>query len=276
MKPTELLKQGSAILDRANIDNSRREAEFILSYILQNETADLYVSDSLSDGHLQKFMEMIDRRCNGEPLQLILGEWDFYNLKLDLKKGVFIPRPETEGLVELVLNLINPANFYKGMEIGIGSGAISLALLKKIVNLNMVATDISRKALNLTAINAKKNNLGSRLNLILTDVFSGIQGKFDFIISNPPYILSSEIHRLPTEVRYDPIEALDGGNDGLSIVREIACGAESVLKPGGFIALEIHEEMVESTSGLFQANFEVCVEKDLNQKNRYLIAFYRR
>ena len=215
-------------------------------------------------------MALLDKRANGKPLQLIIGEWEFYGRPIKLCEGVFIPRPETERLVELILARIPEDRKLSGLEIGVGSGAICINLLVERPLLSMFGTDISEKPLDLTRQNAENLGVSDRLDLRKTNIAEGINARFDFIVSNPPYVLSEEMSDLHPEVEHDPKKALDGGDDGLWTTRGIVEAARELLIPSGFIAMEIHEKMGERVGELLAQNFSaVEIKKDLMGKDRY-------
>ncbi|MCK5833246.1 peptide chain release factor N(5)-glutamine methyltransferase [bacterium] len=273
MKALEVIATGKAVLNNNKIENPSLESRWILAFILDIAPTRLYLNPEISKMDKAEFDAAIARRCAGEPIQLILGEWEFFGRRFTIKSRVFIPRPETEGLVELVLGLLDINQSFEGLEVGVGSGVISISILSEMPSIRMTGTDINQKALESTSRNAESNSVSDRLSLYLTDNFKP-EEKFDFIVSNPPYVLSSEMRNLHREVKFDPPEALDGGPDGLDVIRSISIMAQNWLNPKGFIALEIHEESGVATAGLFPKNgFLTEIHKDIHGKDRYLLAF---
>jgi len=273
MRAKELIANATGKLEAAGSSDAEREVIFLLSSIMDCDTCGCYLAENISDEFARKFFSSLERRINGEPLQLIIGEWEFFGRPISIREGVFIPRPETEGLVQLILDRTALEEELYGLEIGIGSGAICANLLAERPDLRMVGTDISPKAIELTAENARKLGVSDRLKLIHTNVANGISGSFGFVVSNPPYVLTSELENLPIEVKADPKTALDGGEDGLDIIREII-DCEPLIKPGGLIALEIHEDSGSRILELLSETFiDAEIIRDLYGAERYAIAF---
>ena len=279
MKGRKLIDNAAARLAEAGVDNARREATFLLEAVTSSIPGLCYTQDNIDSDSVRKFRGLVERRAQGEPLQILMGEWEFFGRPIIIRKSVFIPRPETEGLVELALKRIPEERDFLGLEIGVGTGAISVNLLAERPHLRMTATDISEKALDLAMLNARKLGVDERLTLKLTDIAgesalpTNIEGKFDFVISNPPYVLTEEMAALSPEVRADPKVALDGGSDGLDITRKIIQQSRGLLKEGGFVALEIHEKLGAEVLELFRAGFsQARILKDLAGKDRYCVA----
>lgn len=272
MKTRKLIEIGKKKLIDAGIEEGELEAKIILAQLLNISQTELIThQDDIPE---KFFFDLINLRASGKPLQSVLGEWDFYGRKFFIRDGVFIPRPETEGLVELVLKYIPKGKNCFGLEIGIGSGAISCALLAEREELIMLGTDISQSALELSRKNAESIGVSNRLLLILCDIAHGIKNKFDFVVSNPPYVMREELDSLPIEVKHDPIDALDGGPGGMVVMERIAEQAKQLLKDDGFIALEIHEALGCKTMNLLNRFFtKTNIFKDLSGKDRYAIAF---
>jgi len=274
MNGNDLILQGAERLETGGIENARREAIFILSSLFDCEPTGCYLIDQIPESVLYKFDQILDRRIKGEPLQLILGKWEFYGRPIILRKGVFVPRPETEGLVDIVLERAQKKPESKGLEIGVGSGVICVNLLAEFPELRMTGTDISKPALELTLENAEKLGVSDRLTLVATDCADGLSATFDFIVSNPPYVLASEMINLSVEVRFDPENALTDGGEDLETTRKIVKSANERLIPGGFLALEIHENMGDTVLEMLSAEFvQNRIVKDLAGKDRYCIAF---
>jgi len=273
LKIREILAIAEERLRNGGVESPELEARWIVEFVFGKAFIGLFNEVDYDDSKTEQVDRYIDRRLDGEPLQLVLGEWDFFGRAFAFERGVFIPRPETEGLVELALRYLAdyPA---VGFEFGIGSGAISVSLLCERPQLRMVAIDVNPLALELSRKNASKHGVEDRLELLPASEFEAGEERFDFVIGNPPYILSSEMAELPREVRYDPPEALDGGEDGLREIRKIIDISKNGLKSGGFILIEIHEKKAVETSGLFTKGFsKTKIFRDLAGKDRYLLAF---
>lgn len=209
----------------------------------------------LTDEQIEKFEKLCDCRMARMPIQYIIGEWDFRDLTLLMQPPVFIPRPETEELVELILQQqIDLSKRIRFLEIGCGSGAISLALLKSLPCAMAEAADQSSMACLLTMKNAINLKLNDRIKVIQSKINDRLKcdefkHKYDFIVSNPPYVPSNDLMNLEPEVRlYEDLRALDGGEDGMSIIKIIIKLAGKLLKSGGALWLEVdpsHPELIQ-------------------------------
>lgn len=218
------------------------------------------------------------RRGLGEPVHRILGARSFFGLEIRLSEATLEPRPDTETLVEAALPLARAvaerSHRCDILDLGTGSGAICLALLTEVGVATGVATDISVEALQAAQGNAERLGLADRFQTVESDWFADVDGIFNLIVSNPPYIRSGEIPLLDPEVRkFDPLLALDGGADGLSAYRAIARGADSHLKPGGHLMLETGFDQHDAVVALFGGHGFVCRSRvqDLGGQDRVLI-----
>ncbi len=272
-------------LKQAQIASARKEAELLLSFLLGCEFAELYmqIDSMLGPETLIRFKDLVRKRCSGIPLQYLMEETYFYGLRLHVKEGVFIPRPETEVLVEKVIDLIqqkirNPVCI---LELCTGSGNISVALTKNLQYCKIMSSDISLKALAIARENAKIHALEHKIEFYQGDLFAAISqlnnrnNRFDMIIANPPYIARQELVNLPQDVGHEPQNALDGGMDGLMFYRRIVAECKSYLKDGGYIAFEFGDnqqqgiEKIIGNSQLFEKPF---FSSDLNGIVRFVIA----
>jgi len=218
------------------------------------------------------------RRARGEPVHRIIGRRDFHGVTLTLSPETLDPRPDTEALVDLVLPGLREIAARKGecriLDLGTGTGAIALALLRELPTARALGTDIQPGALEMARANADLNELTDRFETRLSDWFERVQGRFHAIVANPPYIRSNDIETLPREVReHDPRQALDGGADGLDAYRRIARGAAAHLEPDGVIAVEIGWDQARDVAGLFLADGLSLVElaRDLAGHDRALM-----
>lgn len=210
---------------------------------------------------------------NGYPLQYAIGSWEFYGLEFFLEEGVFIPRPETEVLVEIVLKRLKPG--YVGFEIGTGSGCISITLLKLFSGLVMWGCDINPKAFLLTRKNAFRHGVLNRLFAHIGDKFSQVKGmKFDFIVSNPPYIPKEMWSQLPVCVKLEGYNSTIAGPTGLEFYKSVVPELCFYLKPGGFCAFEIGHDQAGAVSSLLrEQGFKAMVFKDLSGKDRVVLGW---
>lgn len=264
---------------------ARQEAELLLSFLLQCERIDLYLEKgkTIPQEIFNNFIQLVEKRKFGFPLQYLINETCFFGLKFFVQEGVFIPRPETEVLVEQVIKTIQ-ANFQKQVEIlelCTGCGNIAVSLTKYIPNCKIVATDISSLALELAAQNAKRHGVEARISFLAGDLFSALAqeevlGKrFDIIIANPPYLSQRDFENLQPELHYEPRDALAGGKDGLNFYSRIIRAGERFLTRDGFLAFEFGDkhkqdiwEMLEKSKNFSQHDFF----KDLNQIYRFVIS----
>ncbi|MDR2957577.1 MAG: peptide chain release factor N(5)-glutamine methyltransferase [Coriobacteriales bacterium] len=261
--------------------NPRLAAQWLVATVTGLDRIGLFMhfDQPLTEDELLLLQQTIQRRLRGEPLQYISGRAAFRYIELAIQPGVLIPRPETEMLVDLVLS----AQPDKILEIGCGSGAITLSLLKELPGVTVVATDISPQAVATTRQNAALLKLDdpTRLIVIEDDLATSLLDKlemvagFDAIVSNPPYIPQAALAMLPQEIiDYEPLLALDGGDDGLSIYRRLLEQSVVLLRPGGLLAVELHETNVtEAASLAATAGFRaVDTHFDLTGRLRFLTA----
>jgi len=245
-----LLNWSTNTLKDHEIENPRLNAELLLASSLNLSTEGLYahLHDQVKEREKGELERLIQRRISGEPLQYILGHQEFWSIDFKVDRRVLIPRPETELLVEQSLSILSKTSFKRilsVLEIGTGSGAIAIALAKEMKNIFLVATDISKGALALAMENAKSVGVQSQIEFVNGDLFGPFRPSrerkfFDLILSNPPYIIRTEIGSLAKEVRdYEPIVALDGGEDGLEFYRRLISQAPFYLREGGWLLLEI-------------------------------------
>ena len=243
------------------------DGEWIVSIVSGVKRSDLKQNQNLiSASNIDKINAYVKERISGRPLWYIVGNTEFYGFALDVDERVLIPRPETEELVEHALKDINENS--EVLDLGTGSGAIAIAV-KKLTNAKVTAVDISDKAIKLAKLNASKNN--AEIEFILSDMFDGVGNrKFDVIISNPPYIKSDDIQTLDTEVKsFEPILALDGGNDGLDYYRKIFQNASKHLENCGVLYLECGINQAQEIADIF-SGYETEIFKDINGIDRII------
>ena len=224
-------------LESAGVDDSLRDARLIVSHVAGLRLLDLVTSPRqlVGDDVKVKALELADRRARGESIHRILGHREFYDLDLIISKETLEPRPDTEILVDALLpymEKLSSGRSLRILDLGTGTGAICLAMLSNSQNTTGVGVDISENALETATLNAEKNGLATRFTGCHSDWFSAVEGEFDVIVSNPPYIRSDVINTLDVVVKsFDPPRALDGGMDGLEPYRVIAGQAGEYLAP---------------------------------------------
>lgn len=252
---TEAVKWANSILKDYHLSLK------ILSIVLKKDISYSFshLNDELKKKEEKKFIEIVKKIKKGIPLAYILKKEYFFGLELNVKKNVFIPRPETEFLVQHILDL-NLKKNSKILDIGTGSGAIAISLKKERKDLKVFASDISLSSLFQAKENAKKYNL--KIKLICADLLNGVKGKFDLIASNPPYIPKNFIKNLPKNVKKEPIIALNGGTQGLEVIEKILTNAKDHLKKDGILVLEIGDgqfKKIQENSKKMGYNFKEVI-----------------
>ncbi len=269
----QILRAAEKELRAAGVASPKRDAELLLAHRLGLERHELYLNDDVvpDEEMLLRFPADVERRARREPLQLILGETGFYGLRLKVRPGVFIPRPETEVLVEWAIELA-PKEGGLAYDLCCGIGNIACALAANREKLRVVATDISVEAVELTRENAALNGLENRVTAIRANLAGDLTEPAELLCCNPPYIPTPDIGNLEPEVRYhDPLPALDGGADGLVFYRKLTEPVQRLIKPGGWALLEIGEDQGRAVRRLFEGLAEVErveIRKDLTGRER--------
>jgi release factor glutamine methyltransferase len=235
------------------IDSAELDARILVGAALGLDLTGLIAAATrpVTAAEAERLEDLACRRLTGEPIARILGAKEFWGLPLQLSAATLVPRPDTETVVELALEMLRagpaPDRPLRIADIGTGSGAILLALLSELPDAYGIGTDISAAALHTASANARHLELACRAAFIASDYAAALSGSFDLIVSNPPYIRSAEIIHLATEVRdHDPLGALDGGSDGLDAYRALIPQATRLLAPGGVLAVEVgHDQSAE-------------------------------
>lgn len=276
MEIKDLILKGIKSLSDREYTNPIFEARYILSKILEVDVSYIlaYPEKEVNQNNIEKYEKVLERRKKGEPLQYIFQECEFMGIKIFLKEGVLIPRPDTEISVEKIIDISKEKESIKILEIGSGSGAVSLSLAKNLEHSKIDAVDISEIALEVTRENVKRNKL-SNINVFYSNLFSNVNEKYDIIYSNPPYIPTRDIDELQVEVKsYEPMLALDGGNDGLDFYRLIIKEAMNFLEKEGYLIFEIGYNQGKDVSDLLsEQGYEVLeVVKDLSGKDRVVVS----
>lgn len=280
----ELVLRSAEYLKNKGADSPRLDAEILLAALLKTDRLHLYLDwdKPLTELEVAAYREMIRRRgANREPVARILGRREFYGRPFAVTPAVFSPRPETEGLVERALEFLRLSPQEESarptvFEVGTGSGAIVVSLAVEFPGPQYVASDVSAEALAIAKRNAETLGAHQRITFRHGALFAGFEGPLWCLVSNPPYIRRDEIPTLPPEVRaHDPMPALDGGADGLDVVRDLAEHGARLLRPGGAVFLEIGQEQGPDTVAIFRAQgaFEdVRIEEDFSGHDRFLCA----
>lgn len=277
MQIKDALKNAKDILDNCNIKDSSRNARVLLAFVLNKEKEYLMIheNDEISDNVYDVYVKKIERLKNYEPIQYILENQEFMGFNFYVDKNVLIPQPDTENLVEEVINIVQNNNLKqpKILDLCTGSGAIAISLAKLVKNSIVYGSDISKEALKI----AEDNSISNQANVLYmkSDMFKSIfkEFRFNIIVSNPPYIETETIKTLDKEVQNEPHLALDGGEDGLKFYREIAKNAKCYLEKGGFLALEIGYNQKEAVEEILKTNgyINIYSKKDLSGNDRVII-----
>ena len=264
MNISETLRNATEILRSGGIAEPRREANSLLSFTLQKDKTFLIAHNDykLSGEEEKTFQSFLERRAGREPFQYITGNQEFYGLDFFLTPDVLIPRPETEMIVENAIEILKPRKNSRFCEVGVGSGCISVSILHENQTVTAIGLDVSEKALVIAGKNAQRHQVSERLELKPSDVFGALNDeKFDLIVSNPPYIPRRDIEDLQAEVRrFEPLNALTDGENGLSIIKKIITDAPRFLKPNGFLLMEIGFGQAAAVKAMFAAKFWQSIE----------------
>ena len=283
MTVSELLSWGTSRLVSSGIDKSALEAELLLAETLKTPRLELLLEkkNRVTARQEKVFRKYIQLRAKRIPAGYILKNAFFFGLELYIEKGVLIPRPETELLVEETLKAVHRSSFIvdskkiKILDIGTGSGAIAVTLAKNLPQARVTATDISAKTLKIARLNARKQKVSKRIEFKKSSLFAGLKKRFDVIVSNPPYVKTGDFKTLQPEVKYEPRTALFGGKDGLDIYRRMIPLAGDHLVPAGILALEIGYGQAEAIRALLAREKifrEVDIKKDYSGIERIVIA----
>ena len=274
----EVLRESSRVLKDRGVPEARREAGSLLSFVLGKDRTFLisHAEDPVDHDSLERLREFVERRASGEPLQYIVGVQDFFGREFRVTADVLIPRPETELLVEAVLELVkDPAPFL--CDVGTGSGCIAITLVCEVAGARAVALDNSAAAIEVARLNAQNLSVSERIVFAVSDCFSALdpsQNQFDLVVSNPPYVSAGVLAGLQREVRdHEPRGALSPGPDGLRMIHRLIQETSPFLKNHGHLLMEIGFDQGEAVTELVDS--EVCrlveIKPDLQGVPRIVI-----
>lgn len=273
-----ILKQALAAaikeLDDSAVGFPRMNGEVLLMFTLGCDRTYLYSHPEreLNEDEQLRYYAAVSRRASGYPSQYITGHQEFWGLDLIVTPAVLIPRPETEHIVEVVIEIARAAEYHgqpgrpKLVDVGTGSGAIALALAKELQSAEVLAVDVSTSALEIALANAARLQLESRIQFQESNVLNSVvrDGSFDFVVSNPPYVALSEADKVQDVVKkYEPKVAVFAGEDGLDIIRRLIPQAREALRSGGYLVMEIGYSMSEAVMGIMEGFEEVHAVPDL-------------
>lgn len=236
------LSEAARTLAANRISEPRFDAGVLMSQVIGRDRAFLVAHPevTITGQQLKQFEEFVARRAQGEPLQYITGHQEFFKLDFEVTPDVLIPRPETELIVEAVLELVHPDTQFRFADIGTGSGCLAVSILNECRKAHALAIDTSEQALRVAQRNAERHRVADRLRLVQSDLFDAIavNETLDLIVSNPPYVSDDEMKTLQREVQREPRAALAGGSDGLTLIRRLLLDAPGHLRPGGYLVFE--------------------------------------
>jgi release factor glutamine methyltransferase len=274
----EVLRGTERYLADRGVENPRLNAEHLLAHALGLKRMELYLQFDrpLTESERAPLRDLVKRRGAREPLQHVLGTAEFHGRTFACDKRALVPRPETEQLVELALEVAKEKTAASILDIGTGSGVIALTIALELPSATLHATDLSPDALALAAENAARHALTDRIVFHQADLLPPDDARFDLIIANLPYIPAEEIASLSPEVRHDPASALDGGTDGLDLIRRLIETAPDRLAPGGALLLEIGLGQADAVNALLSARKfrDISVRPDYQNIPRFAVGFH--
>ena len=277
MNCSKAISQGANILKKNLIKNPFLDSEMLLSETLKikRESLLLNLDMKIKKDEIKQFKKLINRRKKKEPIAYILGYKSFWKSNFKVNKNVLIPRPETEHIVEEVLKIIPKLGSYNILDIGTGSGCLIISIILERQKSYGTAIDISKNALNIAKYNAKIQHIENRINFVNSNIDKFLRGKYDLIISNPPYIKNYKINYLDDDVKlYEPKVALNGGVDGFSKIKKVVEKSSRLLKTKGKLVLEIDDKQKNITNKILKKNgfYTNKIVKDLAKKYRCIVS----
>ena len=269
MRPAQVVRRAAEYLERHGVESPVPTAERLLSHVLGTDRTEMYARDELTPQEAKLFGRALCRRCVGEPLQHVTGKQPFRRLTVGVRPGVFIPRPETEVLVQVVLDEVERFEMPAVVDVGTGSGAVALAIADERPDATVYATDLSPEAVGLTRENAETLGLGVTVfgGDMLQPLPGHLRGDLDAVVCNPPYVAVEARDSLPPDVRAEPELAVFGG---LDLYERLFEQAFASLRPGGLVAVEIEESTADAVSRAAEREgFEgLSVHRDLAGRDR--------
>ncbi len=275
MVTSKLVNYGSNILKNGNVKSHRIDSEILLSHVLKISREKLLITEnSVSPKKTLKFKSLISRRLKSEPIAYILQTKEFRSKNFIIKPTSLIPRPETELLIDPIVKFFKNKNLFF-LDVGVGTGCIISSILMELKNSSGVGLDISGVAISNTLINLRKQKLENRAKLFNKSIDNFNNYMFDLVISNPPYINRRDIKRLSDDIKkFEPRIALDGGNDGLDVIKKVIYKSRYILKNNGLLALEIGNGQYISVNNLLKRNNfrQILALKDYNNNVRCIFS----
>lgn len=278
MTVLEILQATTAYFGKKGVEQPRLSIEHLLADALGKKRIELYLEfdRSLSERELEPLRKKVRRRAEGEPLQHLLGHWDFFGRTFKTDRRALIPRPETELLVEVMLQEFATCGGSPNrlLDVGTGSGVLAITFALERPELEVCAVDLSEDALALARENAERLGVADRIVFRRSDLLDQMEGAFHWIVANLPYIPTGDLRALQREVKFDPALALDGGKDGLTIIKRLIESVPGKIASNGLIALELGQGQAQQLSGLMadQNYRDISIKKDYQGVERLLIA----
>jgi release factor glutamine methyltransferase len=280
MKIFQALEKAETLFRKERLSTPRLDAEVLLCHAIGEDKNYLYKSPKkfLNADEMYLFQVLVERRREKEPVAYIVGKKEFWSLDLEVTQGVLIPRPDTEVVVEETLKIsyeLNRENL-RILDVGTGSGAISIALASQLKDSTIVAVDSSMEALRIAQRNAEKYELEERILFLCGNLLKPLSGKFDIVVSNPPYLSEAEFEGLPEEIqKFEPKGALVSGRDGTECLRELIGNAKYCLESGGWLVMEIGWGQAEAVEQILRSDGsygDVFFRRDLGGRKRVVLA----
>ena len=276
MNALDLIKNGTLVLKENMISSHRIDSEILLSSVLGKSREEILINldEKINSRDIFSFKKLIERRSSKEPLAYILKEKEFWSKKFEVNESTLVPRPETELMLEKLIKIYKDKKI-SILDAGTGSGCILISLLSELPNSSGIGIDISNKALIVAKQNAIKHKLGNRIKFYNKSISKIYNYKFDLLVSNPPYIDRKNIKNLDDDIKkYEPLIAINGGNDGLDVIKKVIYKARYILKINGKLAIEIgNGQSVRVSKELKLNNFKIeQYIKDFKENTRCLIS----
>ena len=255
MKTSDLINTGSKILKERNIPTHRIDSEIILSHILKKDRERILINEyEITKNQFEIFNRLLTRRLNNEPIAYIINKKEFRSNNLYVAKNSLIPRPETELLIDPIISIFKRRKLYF-LDAGIGTGCIIFSILNELKYSKGVGIDICNKAISVAKINLKNFKFSQRVKIQNRSIDQIFNKKFDLVVSNPPYVVKREINQLSDDIKkFEPKKALNGGNDGLDVIRKVIYKSRYILKTNGILALEIGRGQYLSVLSILKKN----------------------
>tara|TARA_Y100000817_G_scaffold288010_1_gene256951 strand:+ start:1656 stop:2492 length:837 start_codon:yes stop_codon:yes gene_type:complete len=255
MKTSDLINTGSKILKEKNIPTHRIDSEIILSHILKKDRERILINEyEITKNQFEIFNRLLTRRLNNEPIAYIINKKEFRSNNLYVAKNSLIPRPETELLIDPIISIFKRRKLYF-LDAGIGTGCIIFSILNELKYSKGVGIDICNKAISVAKINLKNFKFSQRVKIQNRSIDQIFNKKFDLVVSNPPYVVKREINQLSDDIKkFEPKKALNGGNDGLDVIRKVIYKSRYILKINGILALEIGRGQYLSVLSILKKN----------------------